>query len=756
MTEAVGTLRGELVLDGDGWFEGLRDARAELVNFAQAVGAQLESLRQTVQKVGIGLTAALTAPLAALGVTSVRGASSFQAAMKGVESALAGIRPKQLEALADAAKALGPAVGKNAVEAADGIAELGRAGLAAEQILGGGLKATLDLAAAGMSAVGPAAALVTDVMGQFKKTTAELPQVVGDVVGALDASKFGFIDFQGAVAQGGGVAAAAGLSFRDFATAVAATSTQFSGGSDAGTSFKAYLQRLIPSSKEAAAAMDALGLKFFHADGRMKTLGEQAEMLRDKMGDLSNASKNEALTKIFGSDAARTAIGLMEQGRQGIEALNETIAKGDVGAKIAKSLEGEAAAAGRLSNAYTSMSIAIGATGLLDLVTSIKNGFARMLEAIANAPPALLKVGVVIGGLLSLLGPLALVLGTFGTFIAARFVAGFGLIGQAVAFVIAPLSTFLDIAMALLARIGASAALGALGGMFLRLVPQVALAMAAFTIFRDSVVPVLQQLWAVAQNTLGPPLRAIIEQLGAIFSTLTTGPIGAALASLSSMFAKLLEIVGTAVAFIVNALGNDLIRVFEVVLVAIGGALKVIGGGVQTISALLSGDFSGAWTAALGTVEAFGQGTVDVLTTMLPDAGAAIQSFYDGAKAALVDGFNSIVEGFTGAVQWAVSAVASAFPNITAIARSVYVGVKMWLVDKFGGLMTWIGNAATWIANRYAKLRESLGLGGGEVAASEAPPTAPAAVAEVRAPGMPQRSRRPKHTRRPLRRSATP
>jgi TP901 family phage tail tape measure protein len=150
---------------------------------------------------------------------------------------------------------------------------------------------------------------------------------VQNVVGALDSSKFGFDDFRLAVGQGGAVAASAGVGFLDFATAISATSAQFTSGADAGTSFKTYIQSLVGNSKQAKAAMEKLGISFFDVrTGQMKPLAEQAEILRKALGGLTDKSKTDALKTIFGSDASRTAIGLMEQGREGFEKLQATVA----------------------------------------------------------------------------------------------------------------------------------------------------------------------------------------------------------------------------------------------------------------------------------------------------------------------------------------------------------------------------------------------------------------------------------------------
>src|SRR5436305_1852758 len=345
---------------------------------------KFHDVEQRIKNIGAGVTLGVTVPFAAMVRAVDKGAGSFQAQMKKVEAALGNVTGEELEALSNQARTLGPAVGKGATEAAEAIEALGLAGVSTADIMGGALKAALDLSAAGMVDAASSSSLVTDIMSQFKVTAAQLPGVVQNVVGALDSSKFGFDDFRLAVGQGGAVAASAGVGFLDFATAISATSAQFTSGADAGTSFKTYIQSLVGNSKQAKAAMEKLGISFFDVrTGQMKPLAEQAEILRKALGGLTDKSKTDALKTIFGSDASRTAIGLMEQGREGFEKLQATVAGGDVEAKIQKRMEGAEAAGKRIAVAWESVKIAIGLdTGLLDITTAIKNGFARMLEAI--------------------------------------------------------------------------------------------------------------------------------------------------------------------------------------------------------------------------------------------------------------------------------------------------------------------------------------------------------------------------------------
>lgn len=720
-TAVVGAARivfGADTSDFDSKAKGVEGVLGRLVDRFEAFEARLK-------RIGTGATVGITLPFAAMTRAVDKTAGSFEGQMKRVEAALDSINGDQLKQLSDQARNLGPAVGKGATEAAQGIEELGLAGVSTSDILGGGLKATLDLAAAGMVEVAPAAGLVTDVMGQFKKTAADLPSVVQNVVGAMDASKFGFDDFAGAVAQGGGVAASAGISFNDFATAVAATSTQFSSGTDAGTSFKTYIQSLVGNSDEAKFAMKKLGISFFDAQGRMKPLAEQAAILRKALGDLTDQSKTDELKTIFGSDAARTAIGLMEQGREGFEKLQATVAGGDVEAKIAKRLEGSEAASKRIANAWESLKIAFGIEGgLLAPLTALKNGYASLLEAVSRASPAVLKLGAVFSALTAAMGPLLLVLGNVAAILIARFVSGFGIIGRVVALLVSPISTIVG----MLGEMGLMRVITLLAGRFAAFLGPVGIAISAFLLFKDTILNVLGQVWDKMQATLGPPLGTIIGKVQGIFASLSGGPIGSAIGFVVSALGTLADVIGTVLGGVLLIFGELLVRALKAGMELFSGWLDAARALVDAFSALVTGDFSGAWDALLRVVSGVCDGIVNAVIALVPDMEVPLRATYEAAKAWLSDGFASIGQWVSSAVQGMVDYVAAAFPNVVAAAKSVYEGVKGWLVDKFGKVMEWIGSAAKWIGDEFQAMKKNLGLGGATPRqAAPRPPAAPKA-----------------------------
>lgn len=462
----IGGMHGELGLDVRGWFDGFEDAREVLADFAKEVMSQFKELEGNIRNAAIGMSAAITVPFAGMTVATKRGAGAFEKSMNNVHAALRGISGDQLEALSQAARKLGPEVGRGAKEAADGIETLALAGMSARDILGGGLEQTLRLAAANAAELGSSAALVTDVMAQFNKSTSDLEAVVNQVTGSLDASKLGFNDFKDAIAQGGGVAGAAGVSFEDFNTALAGTAALFGSGSDAGTSFKTFITTLTPKSKEAAAMMEKLGLDFYDATGKMKGLADISDMLREKLGNLSDRSRTNVLNEIFGADAMRTAIGLMRLGGDAFDDLQRSIGETDAGEKLAIQLQGVEESSNRLSDAFDELKIAMGETGILAVFTSVQDALTSITRWFAELPLAVRQVIVAIWGLTAAVGPMILALMGIGKILAPIILlrGGFGLFGAVLAGLINPIGTM----VALLGRLaialsGVSVALRTVG-----------------------------------------------------------------------------------------------------------------------------------------------------------------------------------------------------------------------------------------------------------------------------------------------------
>lgn len=277
-----------------------------------AIGRNEQHVRTLTTQVGaLGLAAVAVAGMA------VKSFADFDASMSGVEAATHA-SVSAMQELRDAALDAGQRTQYSATEAAGAVEELAKAGVSTRDILAGGLDGALDLAAAGSLDVAEAAGIASIGLKQFQLRGEDVTHVA-DLMAAGAGKAMGDVTDLGlALRQVGQVANSTGLSIEETTAGLAAFASAGLLGSDAGTSFKAMLQRLTPQSGEAERKMAELGISAYDASGQFVGLARFAGNLRQALKDLTPEQRNAALTTIFGADAVRAATELYNQGEAGI------------------------------------------------------------------------------------------------------------------------------------------------------------------------------------------------------------------------------------------------------------------------------------------------------------------------------------------------------------------------------------------------------------------------------------------------------
>ncbi len=298
----------------------------EIASLFVKIGADTKGFSRGMGLVNVGMkTLAVAGVAAVVGVGAAIGASIKRAA--SMEQALAdinavmGLTSKEVVQLKGLVRDLGldPTLQVSAVGAAQAIEMLGKNGLTMTEIMEGAARSTVLLANSTGADFATAADVATDVMAQFNIEAADMGRAVDGITGVTKTSKFDINDYRLAIAQAGGVAGAVGVSFEDFNTVISGTAASFGSGSDAGTSFKVFLQRMVPQTKKATKAMQELGIitedgqnRFFDASGQMKDMSFVSDILGDAFSNLSEEQMIEAASTIFGTDAMRTAMGIAQ------------------------------------------------------------------------------------------------------------------------------------------------------------------------------------------------------------------------------------------------------------------------------------------------------------------------------------------------------------------------------------------------------------------------------------------------------------
>lgn len=377
------TLRGGINIAG---------LSGNISNALQQLSGFVPGLSQVTSLFG-SLPAPILATVAALGAFTVamgasfRTAAQFQQGMADVK-ALTQPTAEGLRDLREAALNIGEPLGVGAVAASKGILELNRAGLSAQDVIGGGLVGALNLAGAAGIEVATAAKLGAAAMTAFKLSSEDLPRIADNFANFSNSTFLGAEDLAQAIASVGPVAVNAGITIEQF-SGIMATAAQggFKSMQDAGTSLKTMLLSLQSPTDVGAAALERIGVNAYDAEGNFRPFLSTVDDLRTALKGMSEQGRNNVLRDIFGQDAIRIATILYASNT---EAINENIAtQGKLGeaARVAKerldTYQGEVA---RLSAVFERLKITLGEK-LLPAATGLIKGLADgvgVLERFAN------------------------------------------------------------------------------------------------------------------------------------------------------------------------------------------------------------------------------------------------------------------------------------------------------------------------------------------------------------------------------------
>lgn len=287
-----------------------------------------------------GAGGAAIAAVASAFLVSAQAAGTFEQALNELQ-AVTQANEGDLERLSELAKQLGSDINLPAVTAqtaANAMTELAKAGLDVADVMGA-VRGTLQLATAANIDAASAARIQASALNAFNLAGEDAGRVADLLAQASVESQASMQDLALALQQSAAVANLSGLEIEQLVAALTLLANRGLIGSDAGTSLRTALLRLIPTTREAAQFMEVLGINI----DRTRTLGEQLPDLLDQYQDslsrLNPTLRQATLAQIAGQDAVRSLSFLIEGGGDEFERYT--------------ALVDEAGAAQRLSEART-------------------------------------------------------------------------------------------------------------------------------------------------------------------------------------------------------------------------------------------------------------------------------------------------------------------------------------------------------------------------------------------------------------------
>lgn len=361
----------------------------------------------------------VTGALTGVGAASTVMANNFNDAMSQAAGALD--KPmSEMEDLRQLAIQTGQDTVFSATDAGNAITELAKGGLTEADIKAGALKTTMDLAASSGMDLGEAANVVVQAMGAFGLSANESAEAANALAGAAAASSTDVEPLTQALAQCSAGAKNAGWSIQETTAVLARFADAGIEGSDAGTSLKTMLQRLAaPTSEAAATKIETLGIKTRDASGNLLGAAEMAQELQDKLGGLDAASRDAALSAIFGSDAMRAATVMMDSGTEGLQKYIDAANDQEAAQRLANSQMSDGSRAiEKLKGSLETAAIQIGDT-LAPIVQKVAELITALVNKFSALPEGVQQVIVVVGILVAALGPLLMVIGQISLGISA-------------------------------------------------------------------------------------------------------------------------------------------------------------------------------------------------------------------------------------------------------------------------------------------------------------------------------------------------
>ena len=360
----------------------------------------------------------VTGALTGVGAASTVMANNFNDAMSQAAGALD--KPmSEMEDLRQLAIQTGQDTVFSATDAGNAITELAKGGLTEADIKAGALKTTMDLAASSGMDLGEAANVVVQAMGAFGLSANESAEAANALAGAAAASSTDVEPLTQALAQCSAGAKNAGWSIQETTAVLARFADAGIEGSDAGTSLKTMLQRLAAPTDSAATMIEQLGIQTRDSNGDLLGASEIAEELQNKLGGLDSASRDAALSTIFGSDAMRAATVMMNSGTEGLQKYIDAANAQEAAQRLANSQMSDGSRAiEELKGSLETAAIQIGDT-LAPIVQKVAELITALVNKFSALPEGVQQVIVVVGILVAALGPLLMVIGQISLGISA-------------------------------------------------------------------------------------------------------------------------------------------------------------------------------------------------------------------------------------------------------------------------------------------------------------------------------------------------
>lgn len=276
----------------------------------QSAQKMLNGMGNAMTGAGKKLTKGVTAPIVALGVSSVKEFASVDKSLKLVQATMGSTNKEASQLESSIKKAAANSV-FGMQDAADASLNFARQGFNAKQTADM-ITPSLDLAAGTATDL----SAVTDGLGNslkmFKKDSSYAATAADIFSKAQAQANTTVTDLFEAMSTAGPIVQSVGWTMSDLAAITDVFGDAGISGSEGATALKTGLARLSSPAKDGAAWMKKLGLEIFNSDGTMKSMVDVQKQLHKAFSGLNSQQKLTAASAIFGKNQMAKWMTLIE------------------------------------------------------------------------------------------------------------------------------------------------------------------------------------------------------------------------------------------------------------------------------------------------------------------------------------------------------------------------------------------------------------------------------------------------------------
>ena len=285
----------------------------QVTKSVEQLRAESNQARNTVGTAFVGIGAAIAAAAA----ISVAKFADFDDGLSNVRASTRA-SASEMDDLGDAAIEAGADTAFSARESADAQDELAKAGITVSQILGGSLRGSLSLAAAGELEVARAAEIAATTLKVFN-LEADQTEHVADLLSAGAGKAQGSVDDLSLALEYSGIQLAQfKVPLEESVGTLALFAANGILGEKAGTGLRGVLASLTSPAAIGARTMKEYGINVFDAQGKFIGMAGVAGQLDAAFSDLTEAERSAALGRIFGNESLNVANVLYKSGAAGV------------------------------------------------------------------------------------------------------------------------------------------------------------------------------------------------------------------------------------------------------------------------------------------------------------------------------------------------------------------------------------------------------------------------------------------------------